>query len=120
MKKLIFLLILLFFITACTFQKTLTYPESQLTFEEKFEIRMRDCNALATNLQIEDCKNDILIQQAISLDEVSYCNYSSTIKATEICKSLFYLDKAQKNNQPAFCRMIPNEVINNICINSVK
>ena len=120
MKKVIFILFLILFINACTLQKTLTYPEQQLTFEQQFELKMKSCNALINKQESLHCKDDILLQQAISLDEVTYCDYSSAQETKELCFSLFYLDKAQKNKNNAFCKFIENEVINNICINSVK
>ncbi len=117
MQKIILMLILIIFLSACT-QKSINV-EDQLTFEKKFEIEIKNCNLLKTDQEIKDCKDDILLQQAINLDDISYCDYSSSLKSTKLCNSLFYLDKAQKNKQTTFCNIIEDKTIKDICINSI-
>jgi len=56
------------------------------------------------------------LQQSISLDDVSYCDYSSSQESSELCNSLFYLDKAQKQKDTVFCGFITQETIKEICL----
>ena len=118
MQKIFLILISVIFLSACT-EKTINV-EDQLTFEEKFELKIKNCNLLKTSIEINDCKDDILLQQAINLDDNSYCDFTSSLKAKKLCHSLFYLDKAQKNNQQSFCNLIEDITIKDICFNVIQ
>lgn len=114
MFKLIFLILLLI-LSGCS-QQIIVNPEDELTFEKKFEWEIKKCDLLKIKNEVKDCKDNILLQQAISLDDNSYCDYSSSIKAKELCNSLFYLDKAEKENNNVFCGFITHETIKEICL----
>lgn len=119
MYKLVLIIFIALILSGCAKQYAVS-PEKELTFEKKFEIKMNQCNTLKEKQETNDCKDDVILEQAISLDDISYCDYSSSIKATEFCKSLFYLDKAQKKEQDTFCNFITQETIKEICMSTSK
>lgn len=114
MYKQLLLLISLIFLAGCT--QNIVNPENELTFEKEFELKIKACDSLNSKEKIKECKDNILLQQAISLDSIDYCDYSSSTSSSELCSSLFYLDKAQKNNDKVFCGFITKEAIKEICL----
>lgn len=113
MYKQLLIILTLIFLTGCA--QNIVNPENELTFEKEFEIKIKSCNSLPLK-EIKNCKDNILLQQAISLDDAGYCEFSSSIKSSKLCDSLFYLDKAQKQKDKLFCGFITQETIKNICL----
>jgi len=114
MYKQLLLILSLIFLIGCT--QNIVDPSNKLTFEKEFELKIKACDSLIYPEEITSCKDNILLQQATSLDDTTYCEYSSTPKAAELCNSLFYLDKAQKNKDKIFCGFITQETIKEICL----
>ena len=110
----ILLILILIFLAGC--QQNLVNPKNEITFEKEFELKIKACDSLVLQEDATKCKDNILLQQAIYLDDNSYCDFSSTIKASELCNSIFYLDKAQKQNDNLFCEFITLETIKKICL----
>lgn len=114
MYKQLLLILSLFLLVGCT-QNTVN-PQNELTPEKEFEIKIRACEVLLSNEDITNCKDNILLQQAIFLDDTTYCESSSNLKASELCNSLFYLDKAQEQKDTIFCGFITQPKIKEICL----
>jgi hypothetical protein len=82
-------------------------------FEREFENEMKKCDL---EEDMEGCRDNKLLSQAVSLDDTTYCNYASNLENSKECYSLFFLEKAQSKKMPAFCSYIENEKIKKICL----
>tara|TARA_Y100000034_G_C6828807_1_gene373972 strand:+ start:167 stop:499 length:333 start_codon:yes stop_codon:yes gene_type:complete len=105
------LLLTIVIISGCT-----SLPINTQTIEG-FQAKIKTCNLLKNIKHIQDCKDDALLKQAIGLDDKSYCEYASNAKSSNLCKNLFYLDKAEKTQKSAFCGFITDKIIKDICLN---
>jgi len=109
------LLVFIVFLTGCALQQ----PIILNGFEEEFQIEISKCDLKNTKEEIVECRDNILLQQAMNLDDNTYCDYSSTTTITKFCYSLFYLEKAQTTQQSSFCKFIQHELIKETCLISI-
>jgi len=101
------LLLALVFLSGCS-------QEADMNSEEGFEKLMMDCKDSV------NCKDGVLIQYAINMDDISYCDSSSNLENKNLCASMFHYFKARKLDQKSQCNFIEDSVFKNLCLDAVQ
>jgi hypothetical protein len=104
----------LIFITGCAGVPPVNI-DNQIDTNNIFGAAIKECELQGSLLEKKNCKDNVLLQQAISLDDETYCNFASTTISTSTCKDFFFLEKASSRKMSSFCGFINEPEMREIC-----